>query len=72
MRYENGKIEPTDGPFAETKEQIGGILFLEANDIDHAVELMPKHPGVKFGPFEIRPADESIHALREARNRSPQ
>lgn len=68
LRYINGKTEPTDGPFAETKEQLGGILFLEANDMDHAVELMSKHPGVKIGPFEIRPADDVINAMIEARN----
>jgi hypothetical protein len=38
----------TDGPYAETKEQIGGILILEARDLDHAVQLMSKHPGVKM------------------------
>jgi hypothetical protein len=56
-------VKATDGPFAETKEAIGGILFLEARDMDHAVELMSKHPGVKIGPFEIRPADETINQL---------
>lgn len=70
LRHRNGKTEPTDGPFAETKEQLGGILILEANDLDHAVELMSKHPGVKMGPFEIRPADASINAMIEARNQA--
>jgi hypothetical protein len=70
MRYRNGQNDATDGPFAETKEQLGGILFLEAKDMSHAVELMSKHPGVKFGPFEIRPADESINALIQGRNQS--
>ncbi len=55
LRHVNGKVVVTDGPFAETKEQIGGILILEARDLKHAVELMSKHPGVKAGPFEIRP-----------------
>ena len=68
LRYRNGKTEATDGPFAETKEQLGGILILEADNMAHAVELMSKHPGVKMGPFEIRPADESIRALLRARN----
>ena len=62
-----GQVVATDGPFAETKEQLGGILFLEARDIDHAVQLMSKHPGVHMGPFEIRPADTEINALIEAR-----
>lgn len=55
LRYRDGKVSVTDGPFAETKEQLGGILILEARDMNHAVELMSKHPGVKAGPFEIRP-----------------
>jgi hypothetical protein len=67
LRYQNGKVVVTDGPFTETKEQIGGILFLEARDLNHAIQLMSKHPGLRCGPFEIRPADEEIKALVEAR-----
>lgn len=63
VRYQNGKVIVTDGPYAETKEQLGGILLLEARDMAHAVQLMSKHPGVRFGPFEIRPAEESINEL---------
>jgi hypothetical protein len=45
--------------FAETKEQLGGILLLEANDMDHAVALISKHRGVRpGGPFEIRPIED--------------
>ncbi len=69
LRFKNGNVIVTDGPFAETKEQLGGILILEARDMDHAVQLMSKHPGVRSGPFEIRPADETINALIEARNK---
>ncbi|MCA9241350.1 MAG: YciI family protein [Planctomycetales bacterium] len=69
LRCRDGKIESTDGPYAETKEQIGGILILEAESMEHAVELMSKHPGVRIGPFEIRPADESVNQLLEERNR---
>lgn len=68
LKFRNNQIDATDGPFAETKEQIGGLLFLEARDMEHAVELMSKHPGVRFGPFEIRPADEQINALIKARD----
>ena len=67
VRIRDGKVIVTDGPYAETKEQLGGILLLEARDLNHAISLMSKHPGVKFGPFEIRPADESINELYEAR-----
>ena len=68
LRMKNGKVEVTDGPYAETKEVLGGILLLEANDLDHAITLMSKHPGVKMGPFEIRPADEVINRLIAERN----
>jgi len=48
----------TDGPYAETKEQIGGLLLLEAIDLNYAVQLMSKHPGIRVGAFEIRAIDE--------------
>lgn len=70
LRYRDGKVTVTDGPYAETKEQLGGILLLEARDLKHAVELMSKHPGVKAGPFEIRPADETINAMIAERGRA--
>src|SRR5215813_7977335 len=63
LRIRNGTVDVTDGPYIETKEQLGGILILEAKDLNHAIALMSKHPGVRFGPFEIRPADEAIHQL---------
>lgn len=59
LRWQNGKVSVTDGPFAETKEQLGGILFLQANDLNHAIQLMSKHPGVRLGGcFEIRPTED--------------
>lgn len=64
LRYVNGKVVATDGPFTETKEQIGGILLLEARDLNHAVELISKHPGVTFGPWEIRPAADLGEMVR--------
>lgn len=63
LRMRDGQVQRTDGPFAETKEQIGGILILEAENMEHAVELMSKHPGVKVGGFEIRPADEVTNKI---------
>jgi len=69
LRFKGGKVVVTDGPYAETKEQIGGFLVLEARDIDDAVELMSKHPGVRFGPFEIRPAAEGMSAEMNAAGR---
>jgi hypothetical protein len=58
LRWKNGKVVVTDGPFTETKEQLGGTGVLEARDMDHAIALISKHPGLRLGPFEIRPIDE--------------
>jgi len=69
LRLKNGKVTITDGPYAETKEQVGGILMLEARSREHAIELMSKHPGLRAGPFEIRAQDEAFTAAFEARNR---
>jgi hypothetical protein len=63
LRMKNGEVEVTDGPFVETKEILGGILLLEARDLNHAISLMSKHPGVRMGPFEIRPADEAMNRM---------
>jgi hypothetical protein len=69
LRFRNGKVSVTDGPYAETKEQIGGILILEANDLNHAIQLMSKHPGVRAGPFEIRPAADLTGMIRDSEKR---
>lgn len=69
LRWNNGKVVVTDGPYAETKEQIGGILILEARDLNHAIQLMSKHPGVKAGPFEIRPAADLSGMIDESEKR---
>jgi hypothetical protein len=53
-----------DGPFAETREQIGGILFLEARDLNEAIQLVSRHPGVRIGPFEIRAVGDLDEAMR--------
>jgi hypothetical protein len=69
LRWKNGKVSITDGPYAETKEQIGGILILEARDLNHAIQLMSKHPGVKNGPFEIRPIADLSQMVQESEKR---
>ena len=69
LRWKNGKAAITDGPYAETKEQLGGILLLEARDLNHAIQLMSKHPGVKAGPFEIRPAADLTGMVEESARR---
>ena len=62
LRYRNGKVSITDGPYAETKEQIGGVLMLDAHDLNQATELMSKHPGIRVATFEIRALDEESTA----------
>ncbi len=69
LRARGGKVTVTDGPYAETKEQIGGILILEARDLNHAIQLMSKHPGVQAGPFEIRPAADLSGMIRDSERR---
>ena len=60
LRWQGGKATSVDGPFAETKEMLGGILILEAKDKAEAIAIMSRHPGIRMGPFEIRPADEEF------------
>ncbi len=69
LRFRDGKVSITDGPYAETKEQLGGILILEARDLNHAIQLMSKHPGVKYGPFEIRPAEDMTPYMEQSEQR---
>jgi hypothetical protein len=69
LRYTNGRVVATDGPFAETREQLGGIMILEARDLNHAVELISKHPGATFGPWEIRPAADLGEMVRQSEER---
>jgi hypothetical protein len=69
LRCQNGKVSITDGPYAETKEQLGGLLILEATDLNHAIQLMSKHPGLKAGPFEIRPAEDLTEMIRQSERR---
>jgi hypothetical protein len=67
--WKNGKVAVTDGPYAETKEQLGGILVLEARDLNHAIQLISQHSGVKCGPFEIHPAADLNEMIRESEQR---
>jgi hypothetical protein len=67
LRWKDGAAIVTDGPFAETKEQLGGIGVLEADDINHAVDLMTRHPGLHYGAvFEIRAIDEASRKQQTA------
>jgi len=55
VRVRNGKTMVTDGPFAETKEQLGGYYLVEAKDLDEAISIAARIPGAKFGSIEVRP-----------------
>jgi hypothetical protein len=55
VRVRNGKLSTTDGPFAETKEQLGGYYLIEARDLNDAVQVAAKIPSAKIGSIEVRP-----------------
>ncbi len=58
IRVRDGKTMTTDGPFAETKEQLGGFYILNCKDINEAIEMGAKIPGAKYGSIEVRPIME--------------
>jgi hypothetical protein len=70
LRMKDGEVQVTDGPYVETKETLGGILLLEARDLNHAIALMSKHPAARMWPttFEIRPANEAMNRLVSERS----
>ena len=55
VRVRNGKTSTTDGPFAETKEQLGGFFILDCKDLDEAIAYAAKIPSAPFGSIEVRP-----------------
>jgi hypothetical protein len=63
VRVRNGKVSTTDGPYAETKEQLGGYYLIDAKDIHEAVEIASKIPGGRFGCVEVRPVAEDEPTL---------
>jgi hypothetical protein len=69
--WKNGKVAVTDGPYAETKEQLGGIQVLEARDLNHAIQLISQSPGAKLkcGTIEIRPVADITEMIRESERR---
>lgn len=69
LQYRGGKVSVTDGPYAETKELLGGLLIVEARDLNHAVQLISNHPGVQMGRWEIRPAFDLAPMIRESEQR---
>ncbi|MCA9137996.1 MAG: YciI family protein [Planctomycetales bacterium] len=63
LRLRDGSVDVSDGPYVETKEVLAGFNVLEARDLNHAIALMSKHPGLKAGPFEIRAADREVSRM---------
>jgi hypothetical protein len=55
VRIRNGKVSTTDGPFAETKEQLGGFYLIEARDLNDALQVASKIPSARLGSIEVRP-----------------
>lgn len=60
LRVRAGRLTVTDGPFAETKEQLGGFFLIEARDMSEAVEIASKWPSARLGTIEVRPVEEEL------------
>jgi hypothetical protein len=68
VRIRNDKLLATDGPFAETKETLGGFFFIEARDMEEAVQIAAGWPSARFGSIEVRP---TLDALRSGSRYGP-
>ncbi len=64
IRVRSGKITMTDGPFVETKEQLGGYYLIEARDLNEAIQIAARIPGAKYGCVEIRSVAEDEQTLK--------
>jgi hypothetical protein len=64
VRNRGGRVLTTDGPFVETKEQLGGYFLLEAKDINEAIQVAARIPGARHGSVEVRPVAEDEQTLR--------
>ncbi len=64
VRVRQGKISTTDGPYAETKEQLGGYFLIEARDLSEAIQVAAKIPGATRGCVEVRPVADDARTLR--------
>ena len=62
LRVREGKVLVTDGPFAETREQLGGFFLVEARDLDEACEVASRFPPARLGIIEVRPVQELEHS----------
>jgi hypothetical protein len=60
VRVRSGRLTVTDGPFAETKEQIGGFFLIEARDLNEAIQIASRWPSARIGSIEVRPVQEEL------------
>ncbi|HTE16186.1 MAG TPA: YciI family protein [Burkholderiales bacterium] len=70
VRVRNGKMSITDGPFAETKEQLAGFYMIEARDLNEAIQIASKIPPARVGSIEVRPIRAIREAVAQAANRT--
>ncbi len=64
LRVRNGKLSVTDGPFAETKEQLGGFFLINARDLNESIQVASKWPSARLGNIEVRPVEETLRVER--------
>jgi len=64
VRVRDGRISVTDGPWVETKEQLGGYYLIEARDLNEAIQVAARIPGARFGCVEVRPVAQDLQTLR--------
>ncbi len=69
VRTRDGKISVTDGPYIETKEQLGGVMVMEAKDLNEAIALWSKHPAIRENTFEIRPIFDMTGLMEASKQR---
>lgn len=60
VRVRNGKVSITDGPFAETKETLGGFFLIDAKDMNEAIQVASKWPSARLGSIEVRPIEDGL------------
>lgn len=64
VRVRNGRVSVTDGPWTETKDQLGGYYLIDARDFNEAIQVASRIPGAKFGCVEVRPVAEDAQTLQ--------
>jgi hypothetical protein len=69
IRVRDGRMSATDGPFAETTEQLGGFVYLEARDLNEAMTLAARLPIARYASIEVRPILDVAERVRERRER---